>query len=156
MTVLAIATVAIAGGRLESVAVAIAVLNAPRFMRLIRSEGLTVRESRYIEAAVAISMSRTRLMLRHLLPNTYGVVIVQASLGAAHAIIIVATMSFLGIGVSPIDASWGGMIQGGARVIVSGQWWPVAFPGIAVFVAVLLFNTIADGLQAALDRRDRR
>ena len=152
LLILAIAIVSLTGDRLENVIIAIALINVPRFMRLVRSEVLSLRESRFVEAAIAFGASKTRVMFRHLLPNLSGVILAQVSLAAAHAIIVIAALSFLGIGITPPDASWGAMIQSGARNMVSGQWWVVAFPGLAVIVAVTSLNLIADGLDSVFDR----
>lgn len=152
LVIIAIALVTLTGNRLENVVFAIMVINVPRFMRLVRSEALSLRESRFIEAAFSIGASRWRVMGRHLLPNVAGVTLVQTSLAAAHAIVVIAALSFLGIGVSPPEPSWGAMIQAGARNMTTGQWWTVAFPGLAVFLAVASLNMVADGLQVYYDR----
>ena len=142
----------ISGNRLENVVIAIAVINIPRFMRLVRSEVLSLRESRFAEAAIAIGATKARLMFRHLLPNLTGIILAQVSIAAAHAIIVIAALSFLGIGITPPDASWGAMIQSGARNMISGQWWVAAFPGMAVVIAVASLNLIADGLDDIVNR----
>lgn len=154
LLVLAIAIVTLTGNRLENVVLAILIINVPRFMRLVRSEALSLRESRFAEAAIAIGATRRRLMLRHLLPNMTGVVLVQCSLAAAHAIIVIAALSFLGIGVNPPEATWGLMIRSGARNMSTGQWWTVVFPGLAVFLAVASLNVVADGLSDHLEATD--
>jgi peptide/nickel transport system permease protein len=146
LLVLAIAVVTLTGNRLENVIFAIAIINVPRFMRLVRSEVLPMRESRFVEAALAIGASPTRMMFRHLLPNVTSIILVQCSLSVANAIVVIASLSFLGIGVSPPEATWGAMIQSGAPNMSTGQWWVVAFPGLAVFLAVACLNMIADGL----------
>jgi peptide/nickel transport system permease protein len=153
--VLAIVLVSVTGNELRNVVIAIAIINVPRFMRLIRSEALTLRESRFVEAAFAIGCSKTRVMLRHVLPNVTGVTLAQSALAAAHAIIVIAALSFLGVGVSLPEPSWGLMIQSGARNITTGQWWVALFPGIAVFIAVLSLNLIADGLQDVFERTEK-
>ncbi len=155
LLVLAIAIVTLTGNRLEMVIFAIVVIETPRMMRLIRSEGLAIRESRFIEAAEAIGASRGRILFVHLLPNVSGVVLVQTSLAAANALTVVAALSFLGSGVSPPDPSWGAMIQAGARQMVSGQWWVSLFPGMAVFLAVMALNLIADELDVIFERTSR-
>lgn len=152
LVIIAIALVTLTGNRLENVVFAIMVINVPRFMRLVRSEALSLRESRFIEAALSIGASRARVMGRHMLPNVAGVTLVQTSLAAAHAIVVIAALSFLGVGVSPPEPSWGAMIQAGARNMTTGHWWTVAFPGLAVFVAVASLNLVADGLQVYYDR----
>ena len=152
LLILAIAIVSISGNRLENVVIAIALINIPRFMRLVRSEVLSLRESRFAEAAIAIGATKARVMFRHLLPNLTGIILAQVSIAAAHAIIVIAALSFLGIGITPPDASWGAMIQRGARNMTSGQWWVATFPGIAVVTAVASLNLIADGLDDIFNR----
>lgn len=154
LLIMAIAAVTLLGNRLENVVAAIAIINVPRFMRLIRSEGLSIRESRYIEAAYAIGANKPRIMFVHLLPNVVGVILVQTSLAGAHALVIITTLSYLGVGVSPPHPTWGAMIQTGARVLTQGHWWVLFFPAAAIFVAVMSFNLIADGIQRALDRQE--
>jgi peptide/nickel transport system permease protein len=152
LIVLSVALVTVTGNELRNVLWAIAIINVPRFMRLVRSEALSLRESRFMEAAVAVGCTRTRLMFRHMLPNVVGITLVQTSLAAAHALIVIASLSFLGIGVTPPDASWGAMIQAGARQMATGEWWVVTFPGLAVLIAVASFNMVADSLDAFFDR----
>lgn len=153
LLVLAIVLVALTGSSARNVVLAITVIYVPRFIRLIRSEVFVLRESRFIEAAVAIGASRRRILFRHLLPNVSGVILVQASLTAAQSILVIAGLSYLGIGVPPPTPTWGGMIQIGTQNIVTGQWWPVAFPGLIVFVCVASFNLISDNLDRILGRR---
>lgn len=153
LVIIAVAIVTLTGNHIQNVVYAIAVINVPRFMRLIRSEALSLRESRFMEAAVATGCSPARIMFRHLLPNVREVILVQASLAAAYALIVIASLNFLGIGVSPPAPTWGSMIQSGAQNIASGQWWISAFPSLGLFVAVLCFNAIANGLQ--IDNRVR-
>jgi peptide/nickel transport system permease protein len=147
LVIIAIAIVTLTGNRLENVILAIMVINVPRFMRLIRSEALSLRESRFIEAAWAVGATRGRVLRRHMLPNVLGITLAQSSLAAAHAIVVIAALSFLGVGVSPPEPSWGLMIQAGARLMTTGSWWVVVFPGLAVLLTVAALNLIADGLQ---------
>jgi peptide/nickel transport system permease protein len=144
LVILAVALVSLAGNRLENVVIAIVVINVPRFMRIVRAETLSVRESRFVEAARAIGASPRRVMFRHMLPNVMDVIVAQASLAVAYAIVVIAALGFLGVGVSPPEPTWGLMIQAGARQMTTGQWWVVAFPGLAVLTAVASFNLIAD------------
>jgi peptide/nickel transport system permease protein len=149
LVVLAVAIVALTGNRLENVVLAIAIINVPRFMRLVRAQGLSIRESRFVEAARTYGASWIRILGYHILPNVAGVIIAQASLTAAHSIVVIAALSFLGIGISPPAASWGSMIQSGAQNMATGQWWVALFPGLAVLVTVACLNAIAE----AADRR---
>lgn len=153
--ILAIAAVVLLGNSAGNVVAAITIINVPRFMRIIRSEALSIRESRYIEAAIAIGASRLRIMFRHMLPNVTGIILVQMSLAAANALVIITTLSFLGIGVSPPNPTWGSMIQEGARVLTQGLWWIAFFPSLAIFISVAAFNLIADSSQNAIDRQER-
>ena len=153
LLILAIALVTLSGNRLDSIVVAIAIINVPRFMRLIRSQVLSIRESKFIEAALAFGVWERRLLWKHIMPNVTGVILAQSSLAAAHAILVIAGMSFLGIGITPPDASWGSMIQAGSRSLLSGQWWPVVFPGAAIFLAVASMNVIAQRVSDTLERR---
>jgi peptide/nickel transport system permease protein len=149
LVIIAIAIVTLTGNKLQNVILAVMIINVPRFMRLIRSEALAMRESRFIEAAWAAGATRSRVLGKHILPNVAGVTLAQSSLAAAQAIIVIAALSFLGVGVSPPNPSWGLMIQEGARQMTIGQWWVVTFPGLAVLLTVICFNLIADGLQMA-------
>lgn len=155
LLVLAIALVTLAGNNVSNVVLAIAVINIPRFMRLVRSQALSLRESRFVEAAYAMGASRTRVLFRHIAPNVTALCLVQASLAAAQAIIVIAALNFLGVGVSVPEPTWGSMIQEGARSMTTGDWWIVVFPGLAVFIVVLSLNWAADGLQARITRTER-
>lgn len=152
LLLIAIAVVALMGNNLKNVVIAIVIINIPRFIRLVRSEGLSIRESRYIEAARAVGVSTPRLLFRHMLPNMTGTILAQASLAVANAIVVIASLSFLGIGINAADPSWGAMIQTGSANITTGQWWVWAFPGAAVFVTILCLNAIGDELQEAFGR----
>lgn len=153
LLVLALIIVALTGNNLRNVVVAIVLINAPRFIRLTRAEALAVRESRFIEAARAMGASRQRVVWRHLLPNISGTILAQASLSAANAIVVIAALSFIGIGASPTDPSWGAMIRAGGQLMATGQWWVALGPGLAVFLTVLSFNAIADGVMRAMEER---
>ena len=155
LLVLAIVVVTLTGNRVENVVFAIAMINAPRLVRLVHSEVLPLRETRFIEAALAMGASPLRIMFRHILPNVTSIILVQASLCAANAIVVVATLSFFGVGVTPPEATWGAMLQTGAPYVTVGKWWVVVFPGLAVFLAVICLNIIADGLSFATDAANR-
>ncbi len=146
LLILALALVTLSGNKLYMVVVAISLQNIPRYMRLLRSEVLALRESRFMEAATAMGATTPRLIFRHLLPNVWGVILVQTSLTIANSIVVLSSLSFLGVGVSPPTPSWGSMIREGAGNMSSGQWWIAAFPGIAVLLCVLAFNQIADAI----------
>jgi peptide/nickel transport system permease protein len=153
--ILAIAIVSLGGNNITWVMLAIALIFFPTFTRLVRSESLALRESRFIEAAMSIGASRYRITTRHILPNVVGIILVQVAIAASHAVLLIAGLSFLGIGVHPPTPSWGEMIQQGSEQIVSGQWWIAVFPGIFVVVCVFMFNMIGDGLDAIMGRGAR-
>jgi peptide/nickel transport system permease protein len=150
--VLAIVIVALTGSSIRNVAIAIALIYIPVFIRLVRSKVLVLTESRFVEAATAIGASKRRILFRHILPNITGTILVQASVTAAQSLLVIAGMSYLGLGTPPPTPSWGTMIQNGKDAITTGQWWVVLFPGAAVFLCIVSFNLIADGLDAALGR----
>lgn len=147
LIVLSVTIVSFSGNAIQNVIYAILIINVPRFIRLVRSEALALRESRYIEAAHAIGARPARVMFRHMLPNVIDVCLVQVSLAAANAVIVIAALNFLGVGVSPPTPTWGSMIRDGGANVALGQWWIVTAPGLAVFVAVCALNLLADGIQ---------
>ncbi len=146
LLILALALVTLSGNKLYMVVVAIALINVPRYIRLLRSEVLSLRESRFIEAAIAMGASPMRVTFRHLLPNVWGIVLVQTSLTIANAIVVIASLSFLGVGVSAPTPSWGSMIRAGSGNMASGEWWIAGFAGLAVLLCVLAFNQLADAI----------
>ncbi len=123
--------------------------------RLVRGEFLRVGAQDFVTAAQAMGASSTRIMVRHLLPNTLAVIIVQATLWLSFAILLESSLSFLGLGAQPPEPSWGGMLADGRRDMREA-WWMTTFPGLAIFITVLAFNLLGDGLRDALDPRQRR
>lgn len=118
--------------------------------RVVRSQVLQVKELGYVEAARSIGASHTRLLLRHILPNSVGPIIVGATLGVGNAIIIESSLSFLGLGVQPPTPTWGNMLQDSQATMVSEPWLTI-FPGLAILLIVLAVNYMGDGLHDALD-----
>jgi ABC-type dipeptide/oligopeptide/nickel transport system permease component len=149
--VLAVALVALAGNDIGNVVWAVAIVNAPIFLRLIATEVLVVRNQRHIEAAVTMGNSRTRLVLQHILPNSIGSAIAQFGMSLGYAILVIAGLAFLGVGVQVPTAEWGSMILAGQTGITTGQWWLVLFPGLALFVAVVGFNLLSEGVERMRD-----
>ncbi len=147
--------VAMMGDNLRSIIIAIALVHTPRIVRTTRSQGLTLRQSRFVEAAIAIGASRFRIMSRHVLPNLLGVVVAQASLAAAHGIVLIAGLTYLGVGIDPPQASWGAMIRAGSHDMATGHWWPVVAPGVAIVIAVASFNAIAQHVLNVFEDRAR-
>ncbi len=123
--------------------------------RLIRAEFLALREADFVQAARALGASDARLMFRHLLPNTAGVVLVAATFGVANAILVEASLSFLGVGVQAPQASWGSILSAGRTYIRTYPHICIA-PGVLITITVLAFNLLGDGLRDALDPRTKK
>jgi peptide/nickel transport system permease protein len=155
MLVLAMVIVAVAGNSRAMVIVALALISFPMFLRLVRAEALALRESRFIEAAVAIGATRRQVLRYHMLPNVTGVILVNAAVTASRAILMIAALSFLGIGVEPPTPSWGLMMQEGSQSLVAGDWWVSFFPGLGVLLVGLGFNLLGDGLEQVTGRGSR-
>jgi peptide/nickel transport system permease protein len=153
--ILALGVVAALGASIPNLIFAIALVNVPVYARLLRARVLTVREAQYVRAATAIGCSRTRLMFAHVLPNSMAPIFVQSTLQAGYAILEVAGLSFIGLGVRVPTAEWGVMVNMGLQYVISGEWWISFFPGVAISVAVMGFNLIGDGLQDVLDPKRR-
>jgi peptide/nickel transport system permease protein len=123
--------------------------------RLIRGETLSLRTREFVEAARAAGASRTRIIVRHLLPNTVGTLVVNAAFQVADAIILLATLSFLGFGLPPPAATWGGMLSQGTTYLLDGYWWEVYPAGILIMLTVIAFNLVGDALRETVDSRLR-
>jgi peptide/nickel transport system permease protein len=152
--ILAIALAAFLGPDLTNAMIAIGVSTAPRFMRVTRAATLDASSNEYVEAARAIGNPAWRVAVRHVLPNIVPPIMVQGTLAIAAAIIAEASLSFLGLGQQPPDPSWGSMLNSAQRFLSQAPWLAV-FPGLAIFLAVLSFNLVGDGLRDALDPRGR-
>jgi peptide/nickel transport system permease protein len=153
--VLAMAMVAALGNRVENIVIATAVINLPFYIRFARAEVNIRRNLGWVEAARASGESHTSVVLRFLLPNVLPAMAVQMSLNLGWAILNAAGLSFIGLGVKPPTPEWGIMVAEGARFISTGKWWLVAFPGLALMLAVLCFNLLGDGMRDILDPRMR-
>ncbi len=152
--ILAIALAAFLGPNLTNAMIAIGVSTAPRFMRVTRAATLDASSNEYVEAARAIGNPPWRVAVRHVLPNIVPPIMVQGTLAIAAAIIAEASLSFLGLGQQPPDPSWGSMLNSAQRFLSQAPWLAV-FPGLGIFLAVLSFNLVGDGLRDALDPRGR-
>jgi peptide/nickel transport system permease protein len=150
LLILALALVAALGQSSISIIAAIAFINVPIFVRIVRSQVLSLRERRFVEAAVAEGNPRWRILTRHIMPNVTSPVLAQATNSVAFAIVVIAALSFLSIGLKPPTPEWGQMIQGGTQGIQSGQWWMSIFPGSALATLVLGFILLGEGLQNLL------
>lgn len=152
--VLAIAIVAVRGPGLTNVLIALALVYWTTYARVARSIVLTLREEEYTWAARTLGASSARIMIRHLLPNAVAPLIVLASLGMGNAIVAEAALSFLGLGIQPPEASWGSMLNMGMGFLRDASFLSTT-PGLAIFVTVLGFNLLGDGVRDALDPRLR-
>lgn len=143
------------GPSLRSVIVALAAVRVPSFARVVRGQMLVLRNREYIEAAEALGARPIRIVLRHFLPNLVSIILVQVSLSAGGAIFTEASLSFLGFGVPPPRPDWGGMLHDGYVYLEINPWLSI-IPGAFIFLAVLGFNFLGDGLRDALDPQQRR
>ena len=152
--ILAIALAAFLGPSLGNAMIAIGITTTPIFVRLTRAQVMAVKVEDYVEAARAVGNPHWRIALVHILPNILPALLVQATLSLAAAIIAEAALSFLGLGQQPPAPSWGSMLNAAQRFLVNAPWMAV-WPGLAIFLAVLSFNLVGDGLRDALDPRSR-
>nr|HET7859761.1 ABC transporter permease [Caldimonas sp.] len=152
--ILAIALAAFLGPNLTNAMIAIGVSATPIFVRLTRGQVINVKVEDYIEAARALGNPPFRIAWRHVLPNILAPVLVQATLATAAAIIAEASLSFLGLGQQPPAPSWGSMLNVAKNYVDNAPWMAI-WPGLAIFVLVLAFNVLGDGLRDALDPRQR-
>jgi peptide/nickel transport system permease protein len=152
--ILAIALAAFLGPSLTNAMIAIGITATPIFVRLTRGQVMSVKVEDYVEAARAIGNPRWRVALAHILPNILPALLVQATLSIAAAIIAEAALSFLGLGQQPPAPSWGSMLNTAQRFLSNAPWMAI-WPGLAIFVTVLSFNLLGDGLRDALDPRER-
>ena len=152
---LALIVVAALGAGWRNSAIAIGVGYIPIFVRVVRGPVLTLRESGYVMAGRVLGFSRGRLLFRHILPNVSGILAVQVSLALAWSILADASLSYLGLGPRPPTASLGEMVyQSGSLAQLA--WWTLAFPSIAIILAVIGFNLLGDGLRDSIDPRTRK
>ena len=150
--ILAIAMAAFLGPSLVNAMIAIGVSATPVFVRLTRAQVLNVKVEDYIEAARALGASPLRIVLRHILPNAVAPLVVQATLAIAGAVIAEASLSFLGLGQQPPAPSWGSMLNTAKNYVDNAPWMAI-WPGASIFLLVLAFNLLGDGLRDALDPR---
>ena len=152
--ILAIALAAFLGPSLTNAMIAIGISATPIFIRLTRAQVLAAKSEDYVEAARALGNPHLRIALRHILPNIVAPLIVQATLAIAAAVIAEASLSFLGLGQQPPAPSWGSMLNT-ARNYVDQAPWMAIWPGVSIFLLVLSFNLLGDGLRDALDPRHK-
>lgn len=146
--------VVILAGRSDvMIVVILGALQIPIYLRLIRSQVLSLRERPFVEAAIANGNTALSTALRHILPNALTPALAQASITMGFTLLAITGLSFIGAGVRPPTAEWGGMIQAGAQGINLGQWWMALFPGLAISFSVFGFAAVGEGLQRSLARR---
>jgi peptide/nickel transport system permease protein len=153
--ILAIALAAFLGPSLGNAMIAIGISATPIFVRLTRGEVLSVKVEEYVEAARSVGDSDLQIAVKHILPNIMPALLVQATLSVAAAIIAEAALSFLGLGQQPPFPSWGSMLNAGQRFLTNAPWMAI-WPGLAIFLVVLSFNLLGDGLRDALDPQNDR
>ncbi len=152
--ILAMAITAALGPSTINAVLAMVVVWWPNYARIVRSLVLSVKANEYVQASRAIGASRTYILFRTILPNCVAPAVVMATLDIGNAILIFASLSFLGLGPEPSAAEWGRMVADGIDYF--DQWWLSAFPGIAIFTVILSFNLVGDGLRDLLDPRMRK
>jgi peptide/nickel transport system permease protein len=154
--ILALAVAAALGHSLDNVMYALIIVYWPPYTRLVRGQALSVRENLYIEASRATGASEMRVVTRHVLPNAISPILVQSSLDAGSVVLVAAGLSFLGIGAQPGTPEWGLMVSTGFTFFPYPNWWQVTFSGLMIFLFVLGFNLLGDGVRDILDPRLRR
>jgi len=154
--ILGMALVAALGPGVRNLIVVITVIMVPSFARMVRSRILSLRELPYVDAARTSGVPWWKIILVYLVPNSLGTMVVTAALNVSYAMLDAAGLSYLGLGVRPPQAEWGMMISEGTNQLLSGYWWISVFPGLALFISVLGFNLLADGLRDIFDPRMRR
>lgn len=154
MLILALAIVAVLGPGVTTATIAIGVVYIPIFARVTRASTLGIRSEPFVRASQTMGTGNLRILRTHILPNVSGPIIVQTSLSLAFAILSEAALSFLGLGVQPPQPSWGRMLFE-AQGLMGTAWWLGVFPGVAIFITVLAFNLVGDGLRDVLDPQQR-
>ena len=152
---LSIAIAALIGPSLQNAMLAIALSWWPWYTRLIRSQAISIKERQFVRAAIAVGAKPGAIIVRHIVPNCIAPVIVQASMDIGGVILTIASLSFLGLGAQAPSPEWGLMINTSRNYLMSA-WWYSIFPGIAIFIAVLVFNLLGDGIREILDPKTRK
>ena len=153
--IIALTVVSVFGSELHHVIIAICIPFIPDAARIVRSSALAIREIPYVDAARALGYSHSRIILRHMAPNVLAPYLIVLTANIGQAILLEASLSYLGLGVQEPTPAWGLMLQGGAEEYVESATWVAVFPGVAIAVAVFGFNLFGDGVRDALDPRLR-
>ena len=152
-----ITVVAVLGPGVKTLIIVLTILSWPSIARIVRGQILTLREMEYMEACEALGISDAKRIFKHLLPNVLAYIIVYATLGMASVILTETSLSFLGLGISPPTPTWGNMMQDARNTLVMQQkWWYWIPPGICIFLSVMCFNLLGDGLRDAVDPKMKR
>ncbi|WP_053956422.1 ABC transporter permease [Inediibacterium massiliense] len=149
-TLLAISIVAALGHGLKNVMIAVGIASIPSYARIVRASVLTLKDQEFVEAAKAVGANNTRIILKHIIPNSMAPIIVQATLGVASAILSAAGLSFIGLGIQLPTPEWGAMLSSG-RQFIRDYPHMTAFPGLAIMITIFGLNLLGDGLRDALD-----
>ena len=152
--VLALAFAAALGANIQNAIIAITITYWPWWSRAVYAETLTVKRSLYVEASLGLGVKRFKTMVVHVLPNILSPIIVRSTIGMGAAIMTVAMLGYLGVGAQPPMPEWGLMVAE-SREYLPGAWWFATFPGVAIYLVVMAFNMLGDGLRDVLDPRLR-
>jgi peptide/nickel transport system permease protein len=152
---LAMTIAAVLEPSLQNSILAITVVWWPWYTRIVRGQAVSVRERDYVRAARGMGVSDLTIIRRHILPNVMSPVMVQATLDLGAAILTVAALSFVGLGVPPPTADWGSMVSEGRIYVQNGRWWVPTFPGLALFITIMAFNLLGDGIQVITNPKTR-
>ncbi|MDQ1372065.1 MAG: peptide/nickel transport system permease protein, partial [Candidatus Thermoplasmatota archaeon] len=154
--ILVMAIAAVLGKDLNATKLALIMVWWSGYTRLVRGQVLSIKENSYIDAARASGSSEGKIMLKHILPNSWAPLLVSATMDMGTVVLVMAGLSFLGLGAASGMAEWGVMINEGQDYFVIGYWWMVVFPGMAILTFVLAFNLMGDGLRDIFDPKMRR
>ncbi|HAF89757.1 MAG TPA: peptide ABC transporter permease [Deltaproteobacteria bacterium] len=155
LLILAITLVGLAGNDYSNIVIVLAFVNVPVFVRLTRSQVLTLRELRFVEASLALGNSKLRLIMRHILPNSLAPAVVQFGISMGYGVLTLAGMAFLGVGIQAPTPEWGSMILTGTSYITTGEWWISVFPGLILAIAIFSFNLLSEGVELLRERTSR-
>ena len=153
--ILAMAIAAALGRSIDHIMEAMIIVWWPTYARIMRGQVISIREQQYVEAARSVGASNTRILFRHIFPNSFAPLLVEITLDLGAVLLVAAGLSFIGLGASPGTAEWGLMISSG-RTYMFQAWWYVTFPGLAILLVVLGFNLLGDGLRDVTDPKLRR
>lgn len=148
--IVALGLAAAAGGSAVNLILIVALVNAPIYFRLARNQTRVLRGLPFVEAAVVSGEPAWRILLRHVLPNSAGPILAQASVNAGWALLLTAGLSFVGAGIQPPAAEWGAMIASGSEHVLGGYWWLTVFPGLSIMITVFAFGLIGDAISSRI------